>query len=136
MTGKGWSVVLFSVLILLAGIIMGYITSSRQTKTNMIAAQEPPVSEDIQEEKPKEPFLVPSEPEKEAAAVNTEKYMVTLSDNRLFIYKIMTDGTMEQVEDKEVDTASLRHDDYGELYKGIIFDTITEAREVMEDYVN
>ena len=131
MTRKGWSVVLLFCLALFGGISAGYFTASRSEITDTV------IAEDI--EKPQlsaeeETFIVPEESEKEVAG--TERYMVTLSDSRLFIYKISADGSMQLIEDKEIDSASLRREDFTALFKGITFDTLTEARELLEDYVN
>lgn len=131
MTGKGWSVVILLCLALLGGAGAGYFTASRQSGADAVIAEDIEAVEPPEEEND---FIIPPEPEKKTAS--TERYMVTLSDNRLFIYKISADGSMQMIEDKEIDSASLRRDDYGTLFKGITFDTLTEARELLEDYVN
>ena len=133
MTKKGWSVVILFCLALIAGISIGYFTSGGTANTDIIAAEKYDKHEQDEKENT---FVIKPEADKEVASVNKEKYMVSLSDNRLFIYKISSDGSMEVIENKEVDSASLRSEDYGTLFKGIIFDTLTEAREVLEDYVN
>ncbi|MBQ7718483.1 MAG: BofC C-terminal domain-containing protein [Clostridia bacterium] len=133
MTKKGWSIVLLFFLALSGGIGVGYFTSGGTEDSDIIAAEE--YGEQDYGNK-YEDFVIPKEENKEVSSAGKEKYMISLSDNRLFIYKISEDGSMEIIEDKEVDTASLNSDDYGTLFKGIIFDTLTEAREILEDYVN
>ena len=134
MTKKGFSVILALFLTLFGGIIAGYFLSYSSNDSNSIAAEE--LSESVSEAEDEEPFVLAETQEKKASAINTEKYLLTLSDNKIFIYKIMSDGSMTEIEEKEVNTSALRREDCGELFKGIIFDTVTQAREVLEDYAN
>ena len=64
----------------------------------------------------------------------TEKYLVTLSDTMLIIYKINSDGSMQLVEEKPINTSSIPETDFEVLYKGVTFETLTEARELLEDF--
>ena len=64
----------------------------------------------------------------------TEKYLVTLSDTMLIIYKINSDGSMQLVEEKPINTFAIPETDFEALYKGVTFETLTEARELLEDF--
>ena len=64
----------------------------------------------------------------------TEKYLVTLSDTMLIIYKINSDGSMQLVEEKPINTFAIPETDIEALYKGVTFETLTEARELLEDF--
>ena len=134
MTKKGLGVIILLFLSLFGGIFAGYMSSFRTEIPNEISAED--YGGPVTEESVKDPFILTPEPETEVSATDNEKYMLTLSDSRLFIYRILPDGSMEVIEEKTVNTSSLRRDDYSELFKGIVFDTVTQAREVMEDYVN
>lgn len=64
----------------------------------------------------------------------SEKYLVSLNDTKLTIYKINTDGSMQLIEEKPVNTSAIPENDFEALYKGVTFNTLTEARELLEDF--
>ncbi len=74
--------------------------------------------------------------EKEAEVFESEQYVVTLSDTKILIYKIASDGSMQTIVEKAVDTGSIPREDYHKLYSGIIVPTLEEAKEIVEDYIS
>ena len=81
--------------------------------------------------------LTPEEfTEKEAEVFESEQYVVTLSDTKILIYKIASDGSMQTIVEKAVDTGSIPREDYHKLYSGIIVPTLEEAKEIVEDYIS
>ena len=74
--------------------------------------------------------------EKEAEVFESEQYVVTLSDTKILIYKIASDGSMQTIEEKAIDTGSIPRDDYHKLYSGIVVATLQEAKSIVEDYIS
>ena len=114
----------------LAGIAAGFLTSSgnKEAPPSVIKA------ETVRKEPAPNNFEEPVITETEAS--ETDRYMVSLGDNKLYIYKISPGGSMQIVEEKTVNTDCLRRDDFEALNKGIEVSSLTEARELAEDYVN
>ena len=128
MSKKHLIIVLLFALALLGGVCTGLLVSSEPEQMAQTSAAEEKTAPTVEEM----PFV---EIEPAVKTVSSEKYMVTLSDNKLFIYKITSDNLMEIIEEKEIDSNALRREDYEELFKGITVDTLTQAREIAEDYV-
>lgn len=128
MSKKYLIIVLLFALALLGGVCTGLFVSSEPGQMAETSAAEEKTALTVEET----PFV---EVEPAVKPVSSEKYMVTLSDNKLFIYKISSDNLMEIIEEKEIDSNALRREDYGELFRGITVDTLTQAREIAEDYV-
>lgn len=74
--------------------------------------------------------------QEEAEVFESEQYVVTLSDTKILIYKIASDGSMQTIDEKNVDTGSIPREDYHKLYSGIIVPTLEEAKEIVEDYIS
>ena len=117
---------LIFILSAVAGIAAGFFTVPKE-KTQISNIN----SENVKTESTPSPtptFQI----EKQVAV--TEKYLVTLSDTMLIIYKINSDGSMQLVEEKPINTSSIPETDFEVLYKGVTFETLTEARELLEDF--
>ncbi|MBO4897201.1 MAG: hypothetical protein J5590_02750 [Clostridia bacterium] len=128
MTNKGLIVATLFTLSLLMGALTGIAFSEKKRADNFAAGYEidnkSPEPSFIQTEKPKKPVAV------------SEKYMLTLTDTQIMIYKISADGSMQVIDEKPIDKDGLRREDYEKLYKGISFDALSDARETLEDYIN
>lgn len=74
--------------------------------------------------------------EKNEAVFESEQYVVTLSDTKILIYKIASDGSMQTIEEKNIDTGSIPMEDYQKLYSGILVPTLEEAKGIVEDYIS
>ena len=74
--------------------------------------------------------------EKSEAVFESEQYVVTLSDTKILIYKIASDGSMQTIEEKNIDTGSIPMEDYQKLYSGILVPTLEEAKGIVEDYIS
>ena len=74
--------------------------------------------------------------EKNEPVFESEQYVVTLSDTKILIYKIASDGSMQTIEEKNVDTGSIPMEDYQKLYSGILVPTLEEAKGIVEDYIS
>ncbi len=74
--------------------------------------------------------------EKNEAVFESEQYVVTLSDTKILIYKIASDGSMQTIEEKNIDTGSIPMEDYQKLYSGILVPTLEDAKSLVEDYIS
>ena len=129
MSNKHLLIVLAFTLAILGGVCTGMFTADRAEPQETAAAEETKSPDEVPQT-----FVTP-EPVSQTA-LSDEKYLVTVSDSYLFIYEISADNSMQIVEEKKIDSNSLRRDDYETLFKGITVDTLTEARELAEDYVS
>lgn len=128
MSNKGLFIILMFSLSLLLGVCTGMSIATKERAELLSAKADMPPAETpapsfVQTEKPKEVSL-------------PEKYVLTLTDTEIIIYKSNTDGSMQIIEEKPIDKDGLRIKDYEMLYSGISFDTLSEAREMLEDYIN
>ena len=129
MSKKALLITLMFLLSILLGVFTG-VTLATKERSEFLAAkakqrpEETPAPTFIQTEKPSAEVSVP------------EKYLLTLTDTQIIIYKTNADGSMQIIEQKPIDKEGLRREDFENLYKGITFDTLTEARETLEDYIN
>ena len=117
----------------IAGI--GYFSMQDAPKTVPMAIEStPPVAE--------REFATNEEETEKAPDTNTvqvqtkEQYVVSLSDTKITIYKVSPDGSMQSVEEKKVDTASIPSSDYEKLFSGIVVNTLEEAKIILEDYTS
>lgn len=117
---------LIFILSAVAGIAAGFFTVPRETPQKLNINSESVKAESTPSPTPT--FQI----EKQVAV--TEKYLVTLSDTMLIIYKINSDGSMQLIEEKPINTSSIPETDFEALYKGVTFETLTEARELLEDF--
>jgi len=136
-------IVLFSLLFLLSvacGITAGILYVKNNSDNLAMATEVKPVKQT--ELPPPIEFQSQEEPEPEAEipadvpVYESEKYVVTLSDTKILIYKISSDGSMQTVEEKPVSTGSIPREDYQKLYSGIVVDSLESAIELLEDYIS
>jgi len=132
---------LLFLLSMLCGIGAGifYINNNPE---NFAKAEDfsPSVVESVPEFSQNEPdnsFIAEAPADTENTTVEKkEQYVVTLSDTKIFIYKISVDGSMQTVEERKIDVGAIPSSDYAKLYSGIVTDTLEEAKIIVEDYIS
>ena len=128
MSNKGLFIMLMFSVSLLLGVCTGMVLATKERADFLAAKAEMPP-----EETPKPTFVLPEQPKEVSLP---EKYILTITDTQIIIYKTNADGSMQTVEEKPIDKDGLRVKDYEKLYSGIEFHTLEEARETLEDYIN
>ena len=121
------------------GITAGILYIRNNEKSTAVAEE---IKNEYTEFTPNEDFQIKeetyTEPElpENVPVYESEKYVVTLSDTKIIIYKISSDGSMQTIEEKPISPGSIPREDYGKLYSGIIVDTLESAKELVEDYIS
>lgn len=114
------------------GILFGVtITPEKEPATLTVQGS---VQEKIQEPKvtdvtPK-PLATPEAEQKE------ERFLLTVSDDGISLYQLLSDGKTEFLYKTETEISHLRQEDYEKLCKGIIVHSEAEARTLMEDFAS
>ena len=129
MSRKGLLITSLFILSMLLGVFTG-LHFGKKESADFSSADEIQISR----ESPAPTFIQTEKPKTEASV--SEKYMLTLTDTQIMLYKIGSDGGMQVIDEKPIDKNGLRREDFEKLYKGITFDTMSEARETLEDYIN
>ena len=128
MSNKGLFIMLMLSVSLLLGVCTGMVLGTKERADFLAAKAETPSAET-----PKPTFVLPEQPQEVSLA---EKYILTITDTQIIIYKTNADGSMQAIVEKPIDKDGLRTKDYEKLYGGIEFHTLQEARETLEDYIN
>ena len=111
--------------VFISAFICGVFIGTRPAKTK-IAAEEAqiPAAQSVQQTEEVTP-----------QPLKNEKYMLTLDDNGLSVYKVNLDSTVEYLYSKNVNREALRSEDISKLYQGITVDSEDEVRRILEDFV-
>lgn len=124
-------VLLFS-LALLSGVCVGLLTATNEEVPPVAVAEEAAQPSPVLRPSPSPEVTL--EPQREVSI--QEKYMVSMTDSKIFIYKISANGDMQIVEEKPINARALPQSDYESLFQGIIVDTLLDAKEMVEDYIS
>lgn len=74
-----------------------------------------------------------SDPEDET---DNSRYLLSLSDDNISVYKVLQNGQTEFLYKKTVDSSALRDEDYTRLCSGIMVYSEKEAIEILEDFIS
>lgn len=61
-------------------------------------------------------------------------FFICLSDGEINIYEMMEDGSMHFLDKTDIQIEQLRQEDYEKLCKGIIVNSLAEAKALTEDF--
>lgn len=119
--------VLLCTLALVCGIGAGLISSQNKNYPEVVA-EEIVTTAPITPKKPVE-FVVEKE------VISSDKYMVCLTDIQFCISKISVDGSSQLIEATEF-KSPIESTELSRFYPGVFVETLEEARELIEDYIN
>ena len=117
------------------GISLGTLTADRAQQDGVSAGDISAADTEISGILKPQPNVASSETA-EAEKVETDRFLLSLSDNGISVYKVLSSGQTEFLYKKEMDAATLRSDDYTRLCTGIMVYSEQEAREIIEDFIS
>ena len=117
------------------GISLGNLTADRAQQDGVSAGDISAADTEISGILKPQPNVASSETA-EAEKVETDRFLLSLSDNGISVYKVLNSGQTEFLYKKEMDAATLRSDDYTRLCTGIMVYSEQEAREIIEDFIS
>ena len=117
------------------GISLGTLTADRAQQDGVSAGDISAADTEISGILKPQPNVASSETA-EAEKVETDRFLLSLSDNGISVYKVLNSGQTEFLYKKEMDAATLRSDDYTRLCTGIMVYSEQEAREIIEDFIS